>query len=140
MLRKSIAHLAAIVGLTLFGVASVQAEPIVIGQSAPLSGSNKELGEDIRDGALAYINRVNAAGGINGRKIELLSLDDGNKTDRSEQNTIELLEKHNVVALFGYGSTTLSKPAMPHVFRAVHGRRLHAQIPPAGVQPPRRLR
>ncbi|HEY9398018.1 MAG TPA: ABC transporter substrate-binding protein, partial [Burkholderiales bacterium] len=92
MLRKSIAHLAAIVGLTLFGVAAVQAEPIVIGQSVPLSGSNKELGEDIRDGALAYINKVNAAGGISGRKIELLSLDDGNKTDRSEKNTIELLK------------------------------------------------
>ncbi len=118
MLRKSIAHLTTVIGLTLCGVAAVHAEPLVIGQSAPLSGSNKELGEDIRDGALAYINKVNAAGGINGRKIELLSLDDGNKTDRSEKNTIELLEKHNVVALFGYGSTTLSKPAMPHVDRA----------------------
>ena len=118
MLRKSIAHLAAIVGLTLFGVAAVQAEPIVIGQSVPLSGSNKELGEDIRDGALAYINKVNAAGGISGRKIELLSLDDGNKTDRSEKNTIELLKNDNVVALFGYASTTLSKPAMPHVDQA----------------------
>lgn len=118
MLRKSIAQLVTVVGLA-FGVAAAQAaDPIVIGQSAPLSGSNKELGEDIRDGALAYLNKVNAAGGVHGRPIELRTLDDANKTDQSEKNTIELLDKHNVVALFGYASTTLSKPAMPHVERA----------------------
>ncbi len=118
MLRKITAHAAALIALALVGVTSAHAEPIVIGQSAPLSGSNKELGEDARDGALAYFKKINAAGGINGRQIELVSLDDGNKTDRSEKNTIELLEKHNVVALYGYGSTTLSKPALPHVERA----------------------
>ncbi|MFO7189950.1 MAG: ABC transporter substrate-binding protein [Pseudomonadota bacterium] len=116
MLRKSIAQLVTALGLVLFGAATAQAaEPIVIGQSAPLSGSNKDLGEDIRDGALAYFHKVNAEGGIHGRKIELVTLDDANSTDRSGTNTVELIEKHNVVALFGYASTTLSKPAMPHV-------------------------
>lgn len=118
MLRKIIALAAALGGLTLIGTPSVHAQPIVIGQSAPLSGSNKELGEDARDGALAYFKKVNAAGGINGRQVELISLDDGNKTDRSEKNTIELLKRNDVVALYGYGSTTLSKPAMPYVERA----------------------
>src|SRR5690606_33229246 len=69
-------------------------------------------------GALAYFHKVNADGGINGRKIELITLDDQNKTDLSKQNTAELLDKHNAVALFGYASTTLSKPAMPHVEKA----------------------
>ncbi|HLU77315.1 MAG TPA: ABC transporter substrate-binding protein [Burkholderiales bacterium] len=119
MLRKSIAQWATVAGLALVGAATVQAaEPIIIGQSAPLTGSNKELGEDIRDGALAYFHKVNADGGINGRKIELITLDDQNKTDLSKQNTAELLDKHNAVALFGYASTTLSKPAMPHVEKA----------------------
>lgn len=92
--------------------------PIVIGQSTPLSGSNKALGEDIRDGALAYFNKVNDAGGINGRRIELLSLDDANNTKNSEANTVKLLEQPGVVALFGYGSATLSRPALPHVEQA----------------------
>jgi branched-chain amino acid transport system substrate-binding protein len=88
---------------------------ILIGQSAPLSGSNKELGEDIRNGALAYFRKVNDAGGINGRKLELVSLDDGNEVKRSGENTQMLIEKQGVFALFGYASATLSRPALPFV-------------------------
>ena len=88
---------------------------IVVGQSAPMSGSNKDLGNDIRNGALALFKRVNDAGGVNGRKIELVTLDDANDTKRSEANTKQLIEQNNPVALFGYGSATLSRPALPHV-------------------------
>jgi ABC-type branched-subunit amino acid transport system substrate-binding protein len=88
---------------------------IVIGQSAPLSGSNKDLGTDIRNGAAAYFKRVNDAGGVNGRKIELVALDDANDTKRAEANTRQLLEQNNPIALYGYGSATLSRPALPLV-------------------------
>jgi branched-chain amino acid transport system substrate-binding protein len=88
---------------------------LVIGQSAPLSGSNKDLGTDIRNGAAAYFKRVNDAGGVNGRKIEFVSLDDANDTKRSEANTKQLLESNNPIALYGYGSATLSRPALPLV-------------------------
>ena len=88
---------------------------IVVGQSAPMTGSNKELGNDIREGALALFKRVNDAGGVGGRKIELVTLDDANDTKRSEANTKQLLEQNNPVALFGYGSATLSRPALPLV-------------------------
>jgi ABC-type branched-subunit amino acid transport system substrate-binding protein len=88
---------------------------ILIGQSAPLSGINKGLGEDIRNGALAYIRKINEAGGVNGRKIELVTLDDGNTVQRAGENTQKLLEEHNVFALFGYASATLSRPALPFV-------------------------
>jgi branched-chain amino acid transport system substrate-binding protein len=44
------------------------ADTIVIGQSTPLSGTNAEIGNDIRNGALAYFQKVNAAGGISGKK------------------------------------------------------------------------
>ena len=88
---------------------------VLIGQSVPLSGSNKELGEDIRNGALAYFRKVNDAGGINGRKFELVSLDDGNEVKRAGENTQTLIEKQGVFALFGYASATLSRPALPFV-------------------------
>ena len=52
-----------LVGAALCTCASAQ---ILIGQSAPLSGSNRELGEEIRDGALAYFKKVNDAGGVLG--------------------------------------------------------------------------
>ncbi len=88
---------------------------IVLGQSVPLSGSNKDLGDDIRNGALAYFKKVNDAGGVNGRRIELVTLDDANDTKRSGENTRKLLEETGVLALFGYASATLSRPALPFV-------------------------
>jgi ABC-type branched-subunit amino acid transport system substrate-binding protein len=96
-------------------VAGVSATTILIGQSAPLSGANKDLGDDIRNGALAYFRKVNEAGGVNGRRIELVTLDDGNVVQRAGENTQRLIEERGVFALFGYASATLSRPALPHV-------------------------
>ena len=108
-------------GLVLFAAAStvqpqgVTPTTIVLGQSAPLSGSNKSLGDDIRNGALAYFKKVNDAGGVNGRRIELVTLDDANDANRAGENTRKLLEERAVLALFGYASATLSRPALPLV-------------------------
>jgi len=93
----------------------VTARSIVIGQSTPLTGSNAELGNDIRNGALAYLQKVNDAGGVHGRRIELVTLDDGNTVPRAEANTKKLVEEQGVFALFGYPSATLSRPALPFV-------------------------
>jgi branched-chain amino acid transport system substrate-binding protein len=88
---------------------------VLVGQSGPLSGSNKEFGEDIRDGANAYFKKINDAGGVHGRKIQLLTLDDGNDAKRSGENGRILIEERGVLALFGYASATLSMPALPFV-------------------------
>jgi ABC-type branched-subunit amino acid transport system substrate-binding protein len=93
----------------------VSAGAIVIGQSTPLSGANAELGSDIRNGALAYFRRVNESGGVHGRKIELVTLDDANQVPQAEANTKKLVEEQGVFALFGYASATLSRPALPTV-------------------------
>jgi branched-chain amino acid transport system substrate-binding protein len=96
-------------------VPGLSATTVRIGQSAPLTGSNAELGNDIRNGALAYFRKVNEAGGVHGRKLELVSLDDGNQVPRAEANTKKLVEDEPVFALFGYASATLSRPALPFV-------------------------
>jgi branched-chain amino acid transport system substrate-binding protein len=93
----------------------ISAQRILVGQSTPLTGANAELGNDIRNGALAYFKKVNDAGGVHGRKIELVSLDDGNQVPRAEENTKKLVEEQGVFALFGYASATLSRPALPIV-------------------------
>jgi ABC-type branched-subunit amino acid transport system substrate-binding protein len=111
----------------------VSAGNILIGQSVPLTGANAELGNDIRNGALAYFAKVNAAGGVHGRKIELVSLDDGNQVPRAEANTVELVEKRGVFALFGYASATLSRPALP----AVEKHRVPFLSPFTGADPMR---
>ncbi len=96
-------------------VPGITPRAVLVGQSAPLSGSNAELGTDIRDGALAYFRKVNDAGGVHGRKIELVTLDDANQVPRAAENTRKLVEEMRVFALFGYASATLSRPALPVV-------------------------
>jgi ABC-type branched-subunit amino acid transport system substrate-binding protein len=88
---------------------------ILIGQSSPFSGSNKELGDDIREGLQAHFKQVNEAGGVNGRTLELIALDDGNDAKRSGENARILIEQRGVLALIGYASATLSLPALPFV-------------------------
>jgi ABC-type branched-subunit amino acid transport system substrate-binding protein len=88
---------------------------ILIGQSSPFSGSNKELGDDIREGLQACFKQVNDAGGVNGRRLELIALDDANDAKRSGENARILIEQRGVLALVGYASATLSLPALPFV-------------------------
>jgi len=115
MLRFALLALAVFAGTAQAQVPGVTARTIVIGQSTPLTGSNAELGNDIRNGALAYLQKVNDAGGVHGRRIELVTLDDGNTVPRAEANTKKLVEEQGVFALFGYPSATLSRPALPFV-------------------------
>lgn len=100
------------------GVANAQGTTkttVLIGQSSPFSGSNKELGDDIREGIQAYFKQVNESGGIHGRKFELIALDDANDAKRAGENARILIEQRGVLALMGYASATLSLPALPYV-------------------------
>jgi ABC-type branched-subunit amino acid transport system substrate-binding protein len=110
----ALGYLIATLGIEPAHAQGVTKTSIPIGQSGPLTGSNKEFGEDIRDGANAYFEKVNAAGGVNGRKIELITLDDANDAKRSGDNGRILIEERGVLALFGYASATLSMPALPY--------------------------
>jgi ABC-type branched-subunit amino acid transport system substrate-binding protein len=107
--------LAAALACLAASLAAGAADKIVIGQSAPLTGSNAELGKDIRDGALAYFRKVNEAGGVHGRPIELVTIDDKNDRKTAGANAVKLVNQDNVIALFGFASTTLSLDAMPVV-------------------------
>jgi len=85
---------------------------IVIGQSAAFSGPAAELGNEMRAGATAYFRAINAAGGVNGRKIELRQLDDGYESDRAAANTKKLIDD-GAFLLFGYVGTPTSNASKP---------------------------
>jgi ABC-type branched-subunit amino acid transport system substrate-binding protein len=78
------------------GAASAQ---VRIGQTLDLSGASAEHGKAVLTGIKAYLDPINAAGGIDGRRIELITLDDGGKADRAAQNTRALIER-GAVAIF----------------------------------------
>jgi len=91
----------------------VSADKIVLGQSVALTGPAAQLGIQMRNGIKAYLDSVNAKGGVNGRKIELTTLDDGYEPARTVPNTKKLIEESRVFALIGYVGTPTSVPAVP---------------------------
>ena len=106
-------YFALLATLAVAGVAQAQGDKWVIGQSAPLTGGNAKFGQDIRDGANAWFTAVNAKGGVQGRNIELLSVDDKNDRKQAGVNAGQLLDNREVLALFGFASATLSLDALP---------------------------
>lgn len=89
-----------------------------LGMSAPFSGQSMALGISMRSGAEVYFNKLNAAGGIYGRKINLISYDDGYEPGQTIRNTRKLLEDEKVFLLFGYVGTPTSRVAVPIAVRA----------------------
>ncbi len=102
----------ALVAVPALGADGVTATTITIGQSAAFSGPAAELGNDMRKGILAYFDAVNRAGGVNGRKLVLKSLDDGYEATRAAENTKKLIGE-DVFALLGYVGTPTSEAAKP---------------------------
>lgn len=96
----------------------VSADTIVIGQSGALSGPADEIGKEMKAGAEAYFNAVNQAGGIAGRKIRFVSLDDAGEPDKAKANTQKLLGEDAVLALFGFSGDHTIKAILPLVEKA----------------------
>lgn len=92
-------------GVAAGTVPGVTPGSIVIGQSIVLSGAMAETGLAYAHGINLALARANEKGGVHGRRIELLSLDDGYDPKRAEENTRILLEEKQVFALFGHTGT-----------------------------------
>lgn len=89
---------------------------ITLGMSAPFSGPNGAYGLDMRQTITRYFAQVNKAGGVNGRKLELIALDDGYETERTVANTRTLIKDKNVFALLAYYGSSPTTEAMNTVF------------------------
>ena len=72
---------------------------IVIGQPADLTGPQKASVKEMTDAARAYFDKINKAGGIDGRKLVLRSVDDGFDPKRSVTAANALIAQKNVLAL-----------------------------------------
>lgn len=92
--------------------AAMAQKPILVGQSASLSGGQAAYGRDVRDGIEAAFSAINSKGGIRGRQLELVTLDDGGKRDAVVANTKLLVDQHKVTALIGYTSGAGTEAAL----------------------------
>jgi branched-chain amino acid transport system substrate-binding protein len=80
--------------------------PIVIGSIGSLTGSEASFGISVRDGVLLAVEEVNAAGGVKGRRVEVLAYDTQGKLEESVSAAQRMLSKDQVAVIIGDMSST----------------------------------
>lgn len=110
---------------------------VVFGMSAPFSGPSKELGRQMKIGVELAFAAANDAGGVNGRRLRLVALDDGYDPARALAGAKDLLEQKRVFGLVGNVGTPTTAAALPFVlekgalfFGAFTGAKLLRNEPP----------
>ncbi len=119
-MKLSMRRLAAVL-LAAFSGFAAAADPtpgvtdreILIGQVAALTGPAAELGLRLRAGMQAYFSAINAQGGVNGRRIKLVSRDDGYEPDRTVVAAKALIATDRVFALAGSVGTPTGLALLP---------------------------
>lgn len=91
----------------------VSTERILFGQVAAFKGPAQALGQGMREGILAAFEEADRAGGINGRKLELKSVDDGYEPEKTIEATKKIISEDKVFALVGAVGTPTSKAGQP---------------------------
>ena len=102
LLKKAfMVALLALPGLAMAAPDGIGKSTITLGQSVALTGPSSALGVPFAQGAKLYFDRLNGAGGVNGRQIEVATLDDMGSPAQAVLNTKKLLGQ-GVLSLFGY--------------------------------------
>src|SRR5580692_10583528 len=114
-----------LLGVSAFGLAvcgpAIAAETIKIGSVLSITGPASFLGDPEDKTLKLYVDKINAAGGVAGKKIELVVYDDGVDANKARTFATRLIEDDKVVAMVG-GSKTGTSMAMIPVFE-------EAQVP-----------
>ena len=92
---------------------------IVLGQTQAYSGPVSALGT-LGKVEQAWFRKVNDEGGVNGRKIKLISLDDAYSPPKTLELTRKLVEQDNVLAIFG----TMGTPTNTAIHRYLNGKKV----------------
>jgi branched-chain amino acid transport system substrate-binding protein len=89
------------------------AAEILIGQTSGFTGPVAASVKELTEGARLYFDAVNAAGGVHGQKIELISLDDRFDPKAAADNARQLVVEKNVLALFLSRGTPHTEAIVP---------------------------
>ncbi|RYF43302.1 MAG: ABC transporter substrate-binding protein [Comamonadaceae bacterium] len=114
---QSLARNVMVAAIALAGVAvsaqeGVSKTAVTLGQSLALTGPGSALAVPFHQGAKLFFDRVNAAGGVGGRRIELVTMDDKGNPSATAANTKTLLDQ-GVLSLFGYYGSPQVTAAYP---------------------------
>ncbi|HYH21053.1 MAG TPA: ABC transporter substrate-binding protein [Azospirillum sp.] len=117
---KRIFHLmvtAAAVALSLSAGTAGAADPIKIGSILSATGPASFLGEPEKKVMELYVEKINKAGGVNGRPLELVLYDDAGAADKAASFTKRLIESDKVDVIIGGTTTAATMAAVPLVER-----------------------
>jgi branched-chain amino acid transport system substrate-binding protein len=99
--------------LTLSGCKSGSSDTIKVGEFASLTGKEATFGTSSHEGTLLAIEEANAAGGVLGKQLELLTEDDQTKAGEPANAVNKLISKDGVVAILGEVASSRSLEAAP---------------------------
>lgn len=109
---------------------------LVFGMSAPFTGPNRNLGLEFYRGISAFLNHLNESGGVNGLRLEVLPLDDRYDPEPTLTNTIRLVQRDRVFALFSYVGTPTVTRMLP-LLKRFEDEDVYLLFPLTGAQPHR---
>lgn len=92
---------------------STEKPPITIGMSAAFSGPSENLGNEVKRGINTYFSKVNANGGVDGHKLELIALDDQYEPYQTGINMRQLVTNNQVLAIIGNVGTPTAQISVP---------------------------
>ena len=115
LLRALSAALGLAFALPAAAVTGVTPTQIVVGQDIDMTGTIAVRMKPLVAAADAYIERVNAAGGVNGRRIKVIRTDSANKPERTKVNVKALVERDGVFAMWGISGTGNVAAALPYL-------------------------
>lgn len=84
---------------------------VVLGEVAARTGERALWGEDLHRGLDLAVDQQNARGGLNGRIVRLVAVDDESRDERAGNLAVRLAEKESALAIFGEVSSTASERA-----------------------------
>jgi ABC-type branched-subunit amino acid transport system substrate-binding protein len=114
MTTKRLPHfIAAVFLLGLIGFTQPAAAQLRVGNPSGFTGSVAAGAKENTEGARLYINAINARGGVNGQKIDLISVDDKFDPKVTVEVSRELIEKQKVLALFLNRGTPHAQALLP---------------------------
>lgn len=122
--------------LTFAAAPAVAQDAYRIGLSGALTGPTAGSYAPAIEGLQIYINRLNAAGGVNGRQIELVVLDDSGEASRGATNTRRLLNQENVILLINASLSATFAPMIADTTRAGVPLLFASSACPSEVYPP----
>jgi len=111
--RTLLSSAALLLASAAFGADGVTDSHIKFGMSSPLSGPTGAYGRQMKEGIEACFARVNAAGGVAGRKLDLVALDDGYETEPAVANARRLVNQEKVFALMGFYGSSPTAAVLP---------------------------